>query len=333
MSNDRQDDVPTVTDLCPPNLNHPYFEGSNLPPFDPTATGYSPANAWWLAEASLLAYGGPALFDRVRNADNVLARDRVRLETLDDGHENGVLILSTERFAIVAFRGTRVLGLQNPLAFGQSLKPHLRDVVTDIQFVQVPFEPGNVHQGFLAAYDQLTEKLDPRLAQWRDRDIWFTGHSLGAALATIAAGRNGHARALYTFGSPRVGDMLFGTAFTDLPCFRIVHQDDIVVRLPPPRIPWVSSATYRHVGNLIFIERDGHMDLTRAPKPYLDVFAGQMDWEAIKRGWQDIVNDVTTIIGRPPSIKNFTDLPVPRNSVTDHAPIFYTRHLKRQLAR
>jgi hypothetical protein len=77
----------------------------------------------------------------------------------------------------------------------------------------------------------------------------LTGHSLGAALATLSAGRYGSVQGVYTFGSPRVGDEVFKKNF-DVKIFRIVNNDDIVSQLPP-------RGKYLHVGELKLIDSDG----------------------------------------------------------------------------
>ena len=50
----------TLADLAPPFLEHAYFEGHDLRPFQPDASSFNLANAWWLAEASTLAYADEA---------------------------------------------------------------------------------------------------------------------------------------------------------------------------------------------------------------------------------------------------------------------------------
>jgi pimeloyl-ACP methyl ester carboxylesterase len=65
---------------------------------------------------------------------------------------------------------------------------------------------------------------------------WFTGHSLGGALATLAADRHGDSAAVYTFGSPLVGDDAFAAGFNNRHegrSFRYVNGDDLVTRVPP----------------------------------------------------------------------------------------------------
>jgi predicted lipase len=69
------------------------------------------------------------------------------------------------------------------------------------------------------------------------------GHSLGAALATLAADRLPDVQGLYTFGSPRVGDKGFQAHFR-VKAYRLVNGKDIV-----PTVP--GEGPFRHVGELI----------------------------------------------------------------------------------
>ena len=79
---------------------------------------------------------------------------------------------------------------------------------------------GKVHHGFLND----TEALWP-LAQHYipvDKKLWLTGHSLGGAMAGIAAIQGDRniarkAEALYTFGQPRVGNAQYVAPHQDAP--------------------------------------------------------------------------------------------------------------------
>ncbi|WP_437752124.1 lipase family protein [Sorangium sp. So ce1389] len=86
--------------------------------------------------------------------------------------------------------------------------------------------------------------------------LYITGHSLGAAMAALAAarlftdGRYGDLRRLlrgvYTFGQPMVGDAAFATRAGELlgdRLFRFVYANDIVPRLPP-----LSTGRFVHFG-------------------------------------------------------------------------------------
>ena len=78
-----------------------------------------------------------------------------------------------------------------------------------------------VHQGFYNAYlgvqSQVYSGLKTALASCPGCEIRCTGHSLGAALATIAAAdlvqnfKTSSHITLYNFGSPRVGNQAFAT--------------------------------------------------------------------------------------------------------------------------
>ena len=51
---------PTPDVVIPPNLDRKYFEAAADHPFQPRSVRFELVNAWWLAEASLLAYAAPA---------------------------------------------------------------------------------------------------------------------------------------------------------------------------------------------------------------------------------------------------------------------------------
>ena len=127
-----------------------------------------------------------------------------------------------------------------------------RGTITDQEWLQdlrmhlVPFllpDFGKIHDGFLQSYNLFREQIRETLEKTDPGSkLFIAGHSLGAALATIALPDIG-ARlkprriALYTFGSPRIGDKAFVTAFNSRYAevsFRIINTSDMVGLVPPP---------------------------------------------------------------------------------------------------
>jgi hypothetical protein len=115
---------------------------------------------------------------------------------------------------------------------------------------------GRVHSGFKRALKEVGPKIESVLRTLQARTV-FTGHSLGAAVATLAASLY-RPDALYTFGSPRVGDQAFvSTLKTVSTLRRYVDCCDIVTRIPPEPLE------YEHVGSPLYIDCGG--DLIEAP--------------------------------------------------------------------
>lgn len=165
---------------------------------------------------------------------------------------------------------------------------------------------GKVHPGFRYALDHLWQKsygknskgeemrfLDyiKQLQLQKPRSLWFTGHSLGGALATLAVARLREkdipVYGLYTFGSPRVGDRAFERTFNadfKSKSFRFVNNNDTVTRIPPREMG------YSHVGTFLYFTATGQIKTD----PYfwlqfLDRVQGSMD-DFMKPGL-DCIND------------------------------------------
>ena len=206
-------------------------------PFDASATVFSPVNAWWLAEAALLSYWDPASV-----ASRLSAQAGLASEWFDRRGTEGYVAWN-DHAAIVSFRGTQ----PNEQA----------DVWSDIDFVTTRWEKGgSVHEGFAAALDAVWDSIAARLHALQDRTIWFTGHSLGAAIATLAADRFGTPAGVYTLGSPRVGDEEFVAAFNSRHggrSFRYVNHHDVVTHVPPSR--WA----FGHVDSERHFDAEGRM--------------------------------------------------------------------------
>ena len=99
---------------------------------------------------------------------------------------------------------------------------------------------GRVHKGFLEELGAVQRKVVQVLSTHggRDRPLYVTGHSQGAAeaaLATRAFLAGGYpVAATYTFAAPRPGDGAFVRSIPEeLPFYRIEFGDDVVPHLAP----------------------------------------------------------------------------------------------------
>lgn len=132
------------------------------------------------------------------------------------------------------------------------------DIRADVRASSVLAETvGRVHRGFKREVDDLWPMLETALMCNR-QPLWFCGHSLGGAMATICAGRcllshiDSNPQRLFSFGSPRVGNPRY-TQYTRLDHLRYVNNNDIVTRVPPT---WFG---YRHCGSEIYLDRRGQI--------------------------------------------------------------------------
>jgi triacylglycerol lipase len=152
------------------------------------------------------------------------------------------------------------------------------DLRADLHFGLVIAESvGRVHRGFKREVDDLWPRLEQALVN-NTRTLWFAGHSLGGAMAAICAGRcklsyiKSNPRALYTFGSPRIGNGRY-VNYVQLEAYRWVNNNDIVARLPPP---WLG---YRHKGQEIYLNAYGQIRRL-------------CGWQRIKDRWRGFVRSL-----------------------------------------
>ncbi len=154
-----------------------------------------------------------------------LAREdwEVEAAAFETGESQGI-ILENDRMMVIAFRGT------------DSTADWLGNLKVAPRFV--PSLGGALHRGFLDAYDAVAPLVDAAVARAGDRALWITGHSLGGALAVIAAltHRDREIAGLMTFGQPRLLGKRPARAIFDKfggRYRRFVNRDDIVTRVPP----------------------------------------------------------------------------------------------------
>lgn len=213
-------------------------------PFDAQTTAYSLANAYWLAQASNIAY---AEKDRIQPEAAKLGLDRFAFLSKDDTEG---FVAANEKIIVVAFRGTEAT--------------HLQDILTDAKIHKVKGPFGVMHRGFLRGFELVKDDMLAAIGRFRNADrpqsLWCTGHSLGAALAVVAVAmllaEGQTVDGLYNFGQPRVGDQVFADEFNRRFAgrhFRFVNNNDTVTRVPPREFG------YRHTGELRYIDTAGQI--------------------------------------------------------------------------
>jgi triacylglycerol lipase len=140
---------------------------------------------------------------------------------------------------------------------------------------------GNVHSGFNREVDDLWPVLEDLIRE-NTKPVWFCGHSLGGAMATICAYRcktsaiSSNPQELHTFGSPRVGCRRY-IRHAEVTHYRWVHNNDVVTRVPPA---WMG---YRHCGNEIYLDRYGRIrkltGIWRSRDRWRGLIKGLLKWK------------------------------------------------------
>jgi hypothetical protein len=190
----------------------------------------------------------------------------------------------------------------------------------------------DLHTGFQKAVDtvlpDILTAINTRAAP--AQPVFFTGHSLGGALAIIAASRVAPEPGIqkvfvYTFGSPRTGGTKFFKEYTALlgnSTFRLIDGTDIV-----PTVPLPLSGGYRHVGRAIQCNTDEIFD-AQTPIMLPDNNKPDLLESVVQSGTADL-NAAATLqlaLGLGPGLLNQLARFLPR-MVRDHVPANYFRAL------
>lgn len=188
------------------------------------------------AEASRLVYKrfetSPAAAREIRHALRLVGLSQVDFFDCDGSQ---ALAAANSSRALISFRGT---------------SQGIDDFITDLKTWPKGWPlAGRVHAGFGDAFQRLRAVLTDWLSG-RTRDCLITGHSLGGALATLAASWFQPKR-LITFGTPRVGDVEFAATLVSVEWLRYANCCDLVTRVPPELLGFC------HRGRLCYIDRHG----------------------------------------------------------------------------
>ena len=135
------------------------------------------------------------------------------------------------------------------------------DIKADLKALPVMAETiSRVHHGFKVEVDELWPFVSANLIDGPkvSQDLWFCGHSLGAAMATIMASRCMYESelqdpmSLFTYGSPRVGWRKYVKSL-GVDHHRFVNNNDIVTRVP------MRIMGYVHHGSEHYMDCNGNV--------------------------------------------------------------------------
>ncbi len=201
-------------------------------------SGFNLDAAVFLAEASQAAYD-----DANSTEEWSLRNEFTKTKFFENEETQGFWCIADNRIALLVFRGT-----SSPW-----------DWIRDARFFPAPHPWGLVHIGFRNGVEEINSALQEFATLAKNiKQVWITGHSLGGALALIAAAKlkmQGIVTTVYTYGQPRVGLSDFAERFNlELPgqLYRFINQSDIVTRVP--------TLLYRHTGIPKRIVRPGVLE-------------------------------------------------------------------------
>lgn len=167
-------------------------------------------------------------------------------------------VLANKDRITVAFRGTE--------------PKEKSDVFADLEATHT----NGFHTGFLEEYEKLQLSVHGEVAKLqgrKQRPVYVTGHSLGAAIASIFCFHYPEAVALYTYGCPRNASWKKAKELK-VPHYRVVNNNDIVPKVPP------AILNFAHHGELRYINYYGNIRELTTWQRIKD------SWRGRKRAWQ-----------------------------------------------
>lgn len=216
----------------------------------PYKTTLSEENAKWMAKIAKLVYLSKGdVKGNIPDDEKIL---KILCEE-DDGFErvhpydnksSQAILIEHEDFICMAFRGT----------------DQVEDWLDNIDIREKDALFGFFHEGFWVATQDIWPQIynDYQHAhREKGRPLFLTGHSLGGAMATIAAAelidKDIPFTSVYTFGQPRTMNRETGRKFNS-ECknrfHRFCNDKDLVTRLPS------RVGGFTHVGQVVYIDNE-----------------------------------------------------------------------------
>jgi triacylglycerol lipase len=292
--------------------------------YPPTAfSAFTPAAGFSLGNASAMAWVSQLTYEAtdLHNPNAIVAgvAEKWGLQARVFAHAFSSKLPVSSARGIIAVGPTAIM-----VAFTgtEPLSPH--DYLVDFE---VGLSLDDVHDGYERAVDGAWADIGPAITanSAQGKALFFAGHSMGGALAVIAAARavkeKVNVTAVYTIGGARAGGEVFAAAYPlGDATFRLVYGDDMVTAFPP------LSLGYRHVGRMLFCPRGKTFpEVSLSP-------AGEDDRQldrTLLTGFGDLLHSVQGVtrnypLRRPPIADLFRLLPP---GIADHVPDTYLNAL------
>ena len=249
----------------------------------PYETKLHEGNAYWMARLSKEVYEKTSEDDESPNEEKILKNLQgcdSNFISVHGANKNSAqaALIEHEEFLCMAFRGT----------------DELADWLDNINAFSTKKLFGEFHRGFFKSVEDVWEPIDDKFRELqgqKKRPLFITGHSLGGAMATIAAAKFIHEdkpfTSVYTFGQPRALTRDTARIF-NMECssrfFRFHNNNDLVTRVP------ARLMGYSHVGSYFYISKEKKIcqDVGRWFK-FVDSVSGA--FEAAKKEKFDGIDD------------------------------------------
>ncbi|KAH5999947.1 hypothetical protein HBI83_221260 [Parastagonospora nodorum] len=207
------------------------------------------ANNFVSSGSQMSCPGGDCPQVEAADAATVTAYSRLDTSTDVTGY---IAVDHTNKLVVVSFRGSLTVDAW----------------VTNYEFDTVDSDVCSgctAHRGFwnswVIARDTVNPAVQQASATFPKYKIVVVGHSLGGAVATLAAAslrNSGYKVALYNFGSPRVGGAKISNYITNQSGgnFRFTHRNDLV-----PKVPLMTMG-YNHISPEYYIDTPNQPEVT-----------------------------------------------------------------------